>query len=189
MKQPAGSERTLVLMGAIALVLFGYVFGLLLPLNRQAGDLTRDRIAFEGQLERADNMYTSAQRAEEEIVKLKEQTAAMMFPQSDVGVEMVRRLERLARETQLTITSIRPEDSEAIDGAIRYPATFKVEADFADLIDLMYKLEQPDTRLWLEGVEIQAPRRDEDKLQATFYVAAYGSAPDAAGKEAADAAA
>ena len=189
MRQVAGREKTLILIGVIALVLFAYVFGILLPMNRTAADLTRDRIAFEGQIERADSMYSSAQRAEGDIAKLREETAALMLPEPEVSVEMVRRLERLARGTKLTITSIRPEDIETVDGVLKYPATFKVEAEFADLIDLMYKLEQPDTRLWLEGVEIQAPRREGESLQATFYVAAYGSVPGEQKQEGADAAA
>jgi hypothetical protein len=50
----------------------------------------------------------------------------------------------------------------------------------------MFDLEKPDRRLWVEGVEISAPRRDEEKLQATFYIEAY-TQPDESEKTDAEA--
>jgi hypothetical protein len=62
------------------------------------------------------------------------------------------------------------------EGAVKYPATFQVEAGFSDLVRLMFELEQPERRLWVEGVEISADRQVGGRLQATFYVAAYAEA-------------
>jgi hypothetical protein len=53
-----------------------------------------------------------------------------------------------------------------------------LEADFSDLVLLMFALERPGRRLWVEGVEISAGRQARGRLQATFYVAAYAESEE-----------
>jgi len=173
MRQLSARERRLLPIAAVALILFVYVAGLILPLNDRSKGLAEELEMLKGQTERAEMMYAAAETAASDIAALREQTQALMFLEGDVRVGMVRELESLARQTKLSITSIRPEEPQSTDGAIKYPATVKVEADFSELVRLMFDLEQPDRRLWVEGVEISAPRRGEEKLQATFYVEAY----------------
>lgn len=173
MRQLSLRERRLLLIAAVALVLFVYVAGLILPLGNRSKGLTEELELLRGQAERAEMMYAAAEAAVTDIAALREQTQALMFLEGDVRVGMVRQLESLAREAKLSITSIRPEEPQSADGVMKYPATVKVEADFSELVRLMFDLEQPDSRLWVEGVEISAPRRGEEKLQATFYLATY----------------
>ena len=178
MRQLSARERRLLLIAVAALVAFVYFAGLLLPLSNRSRELGDELELLRGETERADMMYAAAEAAASDIAALREQTQALMFPDGDVRVDMVRELERLAREAKLTITSIRPEGPQSTDGSVKYPATFKVEADFSELVTLMFNLEQPSRRLWLEGIEISAPRRDEEKLQATFYVVTYAQADE-----------
>jgi len=166
-------ERRLLPVAAVALILFVYVAGLILPLSNRSKDLTEELELLKGQTERAEMMYAAAEAAASRIADLRERTQALMFLKGDVRVGMVRELESLAGEANLSITSIRPEEPQSTEGAMKYPATVKVEAEFSELIRLMFDLEKPDRRLWVEGVEISAPRRDEEKLQATFYIEAY----------------
>ena len=173
MRQFSVRERRLLPVAAVALILFVYVAGLILPLSNRSKDLTEELELLKGQTERAEMMYDAAETAASRIADLREQTQALMFLKGDVRVGMVRELESLAGEANLSITSIRPEEPQSTEGAMKYPATVKVEAEFSELIRLMFDLEKPDRRLWVEGVEISAPRRDEEKLQATFYIEAY----------------
>lgn len=173
MRQLSHRERRLVIIAAAALILFVYVAGLILPLSGKSRALTEELELLRGQTERADMMYAAAETAVSDISALRQHSQELMFVEGDVRVGMVRELEVLARQAKLAITSIRPEEPQSTEGAVKYPATVKVEADFADLVRLLFDLEQPDRRLWVEGVEISAPRRGEEKLQATFYVEAY----------------
>ncbi len=178
MRQLSAREKRLLLIGAAALVVFVYVAGLILPLSNRSRELAEELELLEGQVERADMMYRGAEAAASDIAALQEQTQALMFPDEEVRVGMVRELERLAREAKFTITSIRPEEPETADGSVKYPVTFEVEADFPELVRLMFDLERPSRRLWVEGVEISAPRRGEEKLRATLYVAGYAQAQE-----------
>ncbi len=173
MKQLGPEHRRLLGIGAAALIAVLYVVGLLLPLNAKTRELSSEMESLKGAVERSQMMYHAAQAAESDVAALQEDMRALMFPDGDVRVSMVRELERLAAETGLTITSIRPEQPERAGGAMKYPATFRVEAAFSDLVLLMFELEQPARRFWVEGVEISADRKGQAKLQATFYVAAY----------------
>jgi hypothetical protein len=98
----------------------------------------------------------------------------------------VREIEKLSKELGVTVTSFRPGQSESADGSTRHPAVFKVDADLGKIVRLLYELEQPSRRLWVEGVEVAAARQGEKTLTATIYVAAYSPARES---EAADAAA
>lgn len=173
MRQLSIREKRLLPIAAVALVLFAYVAGLIIPLSNKSEALAAELEQLKGNAERAEMMYAAAEAAAGDIAALREQTEKLMFLEGDVRVGMVREIEKLARQANLSITSIRPEEPQSTEGAMRYPATVKAEADFPQLVRLLFDLEQPDRRLWVEGVEIAAPRRGEDQLQATFYLEAY----------------
>lgn len=183
MRQLSARERRLLLIAAAALVVFVYVAGVILPLGNRSKELSQELELLKGQAERAEMMYAAAETAASDIAALREQTEALMFVEGDVRVGMVRELESLARQAKLTITSIRPDEPQSIDGAVKYPATVKAEAEFSELVHLMFDLEQPSRRLWVEGVDISAPRRGEAKLQATFYVVAYAKPQESEEKD------
>lgn len=184
MRQVSAQDRRLLLIGAAALLVFAYVFGVLLPLHAKARELASEQESLSGLIERAQMMYKAAQAAQAEIARLAGQTEELMFPEGDVRVSMVRQLESLAEETGLTITSVQPEEPQSVDGSVKYRATFKVEASFSELIRLMFELEQPTRRLWVEGIEISADRQAGAQVQATFYIAAYGQAMGSEGADA-----
>ncbi|MCJ7797041.1 MAG: type II secretion system protein M, partial [Thermoleophilia bacterium] len=91
---------------------------------------------------------------------------------------MVGEIEKLSKELGVTLTSIRPGEVESADGSTRHPVTLKVEADLGKIVRLLYELEQPSRRLWVEGMEIASPRQTEGKLTGTVYVAAYSPLPE-----------
>ncbi len=184
MRQMSAQDKRLLLIGAAAVVVFAYVFGLLLPLHAKARELASEQESLSGLMERAQMMYSAAQAAEADLAELASQTHELMFPEGDVRVSMVRQLESLATETGLTITRVRPEEPQSIEGSVKYRTTFTVEASFSEVVRLMFKLEEPTRRLWVEGVEISADRQAGDRVQATFYVAAYGRTPESEGADA-----
>jgi Tfp pilus assembly protein PilO len=178
MRPLASEHRRLLVIGAAAFIVFFYLLVVLMPLSARGRELSSERESLNGAIERAQMMYEAAQGALDDVAALREEIDSLIFPEGNVPVNMVRRLERLAADTGLTITSIRPERPEMIDGAVRHPATFKLEADFSDLVLLMFALERPGRRLWVEGVEISAGRQARGRLQATFYVAAYAESEE-----------
>ena len=178
MKTITTREKNLLLVGALVLILFVYAFVLLFPAQRALGDLAAEKVRLESQLEHANTLYRRAEGATSEIAALRQHMGEFLFPDPETTVASVRALEKLAGETGAVITRIRPEDPSVADGLIRYPATVRVEATFSELVRLLYELEQPDTRLWVEGTEIAAGRQSGDDLQATIYVATYRQAEE-----------
>ena len=159
MRQLAPQQRRLLAIGAAAIVVLLYFVTLLMPLTAVRRELSLQRDSLNGAIERSQMMSHAAQAARDDVAELLKDIDTLMFTDGDVRVNMVRQLERVAADTGLTITSIRPDEPEMTDAAVKYPATFQVEAGFSDLVLLMFELEQPERRLWVEGVEISADRQ------------------------------
>jgi Tfp pilus assembly protein PilO len=186
MRQLTPREKVVLVIGAAALLIFGYVFGILAPARRSLARTRGELAQLTDQLDQARRMYEDALAARQQIGALKQQSQALMFPSADVQSGMVREIEKLSKELGVTVTSIRPGEAESADGSTRHPAVLKVDADLGKIVRLLYELEQPSRRLWVEGVEVAAARKGENTLTATIYVAAYSPARES---EAADAAA
>lgn len=171
-------ERNFLLFGALVLILFVYSFGLLLPAQRTLSELGAEEQGLNSQIENANTLYQRAEGAAEEIAALRQRVDELFFTESEVTVASVRALEKLASETGAVITRIRPDDPSLTGDLVRYPATVKVEATFSELVRLLYELEQPETRLWVEGAEIATGRQSGDDLQATIYIVGYRQAEE-----------
>jgi Tfp pilus assembly protein PilO len=173
MRQLTPREKAIVGVGAAAVVIFAYLFGLLLPARRAAASIAQQQTEVRDQLDQAERMYHDAMSAQTKIASLKKQSQDIMFPAADVQSGTVREIEKLSKELDVTVTSIRPGDPESADGSTRYPTVIRVEADLGKIVRLLYGLEQPNRRLWVEGAEITSARQTGATLQATIYVAAY----------------
>jgi hypothetical protein len=170
-------ERVLLVVGAIAAVGFVCIFGLILPMRDSAGKLAQTAASLRAKVKEANRMYSEVPKVVEEIATLRADTLGLMFDAADARVGVMREIDRLAAELDLTVASLRPGEAEAVAGCVKYPTTFVVESDFSRLVRLLYELEQPDHRLWVEGVEITASRTGGGRLRATLHVAAYVAAP------------
>jgi Tfp pilus assembly protein PilO len=184
MRQLTPREKIIVAIGAAALVVFAYGFALLLPARRALAGAVNQRDQYRRQLDDADRMYREAAAARGKIAALRQQSHSLMSPWPDVVSGLVAEIEKLSKELGVTVTSIRPSETDSADGSTRQPATVKVEADLGDIVRLLYELEQPSRRLWVEGVEITSPRQGEGKLTATVYLAAYSPLPESEARDA-----
>jgi Tfp pilus assembly protein PilO len=178
MRQLTPREKVIVSIGAAALVVFAYGFLLLLPARRALSGAVSQQAEYRDQLSQAERMYREAIAARGEIAGLRGQSQSLMCPWPDVMSGMVGEIEKLSKELGVTLTSIRPGEVESADGSTRHPVTLKVEADLGKIVRLLYELEQPSRRLWVEGMEIASPRQTEGKLTGTVYVAAYSPLPE-----------
>ncbi len=181
MRQLSPREKVIAAIGLAVAVIFGYLFILLLPARRASADMASQQAQLQDQLERANQMYKSALSAADEIAKLKKQSQDLMFPAADVQSGMVSEIEKLSKELMVSVTSIRPGDPEKTDGAMRYPSVIKFEADLGKIVRVLYELEQPNHRLWVEGVEITSARQAGGILSATIYVASYAPSRESEG--------
>jgi Tfp pilus assembly protein PilO len=86
---------------------------------------------------------------------------------------VMREVSQLSRDLGLRLTSIKPGEPESVQDCIRYPLTFRVEADLAHIVRLLYEVEQPEHRLWVEGLEIGPGPRGGSDLAATVHTATY----------------
>ena len=97
---------------------------------------------------------------------------------------VMRDISQLSSDLGLRLTSIRPDEPESIQNSVRYPLTFRVEADFAHIVRLLYELEQPPHRLWVEGIEIGPGPRGQAEPSALVHVATYTVRPASEGSDA-----
>jgi Tfp pilus assembly protein PilO len=173
MRRYGSRERVFVVSAGAVLVVFAYLLVFMLPAQRTLADLKRQQTQLRQQLEQAGLMYREGLAAQQQIAALKAQSQSLMFQSSDVQLGMVTQIEKLSKELGVTVTSIRPGEAELAVGSTRHPAVFKVDADLGKIVRLLYELEEPGRRLWVEGVEITSARQTGDVLSATIYVSAY----------------
>jgi hypothetical protein len=168
----------LVLIGAMALAAFLLAFGLVLPTRNRAAELARTEQRLSAKIAQATSMYAESLREAEEIVGLQAELQEVMFPDKDASIAVVRQIDQLASEFDLRITSIRPGEVGPMSGSIRHPVTVTVESDFPGIVRLLYELERPQRRLWVEGVEMTLSRQESGGIQANVHVAVYLQPPD-----------
>jgi len=173
MRQLSGREKALLILGGVALVLFVYLFGLLLPTLDTAARLARAEASVNEKVATAARMYGKRSQIEQEIYALRTQTAELMLSTADVRVAVMRKIDALASAYGVSVTSVRPDEPEPMSGFVKYPTTIEIESDFAHLVRLLYELEQPANRLWVEEVKISSGRGKTDELRATLQVAVY----------------
>jgi len=178
MRQLSPRERIFVTLGGIFVFLAIYLWGFLLPLRGKSYRLRQEATTLRSQIEQSQLMYQEAPSIADEIHDLDRHVEAVMFPERDLRSGMVRSLESLSSEFDVTITSIRPADPETVDGAVKYPATVRAVAELPRLVRLLFELERPERRLWVEGIEITSARQTDEELQATIYLAVYGPADE-----------
>jgi len=178
MRQLSPRERIIVTLGGIFILVAVYLWGFFLPLRGDASRLRQEASTLRSQIERSQRMYRESPSVAEEISDLHRQVEAVIFPEQELRSGMVRSLEDLSSELDVTITSIRPADPETVDGAVKYPATVRAVAELSRLVRFLYELERPERRLWVEGAEITSARQTGAELQATIYLAVYGPADE-----------
>lgn len=182
MRRLSTRERFLVTFGGVALVGFALVFALILPMADRARSLARDEAALRDAIAEAAKMYEAAPAIRADVESLRAQVARLMFPRENVKVEVVREIDRLASELDLRVTNVRPPgEPESVADCVRYTMSFKAESTFAKSVRLLYELEHPERRLWVEEVDIGRGREAGVELQIDVQVAAY--VPTKAGEE------
>lgn len=176
MRSLSARERVLLAVGVVALVVFLFSVGVVLPMRNGAAKLAATEHSLSGRIQQATRMYLEASDLVQEIASLRRELRGVMFPDQDVIVGMMRKIDRVASELKVRVASIRPGETEPLGGALKYPVTVTVECEFPQLVRLLYELERSEQRLWVEGVEITSGRQEAGQLQANIYLAVYSYA-------------
>jgi nucleotide-binding universal stress UspA family protein len=175
-------ERFLIIVAGAALIGFVLAFGVIVPMARRAAELARNEAEYREVIAEADSMYRAVPTIEAEVADLRSETAQLMFPREEAKIAIVHEIDKLAAEAGVRLTRVTPPgDPEPAAGCLKYSASFRADSSFAEAIDLLYKLERPDRRLWVEGVEIISARGAGDELQVNVQLAVY--VPIEAGEE------
>jgi hypothetical protein len=185
MNTMTGRERWLLAAAVAAAVVFVYIVWLVMPLRSRADSVAREYEALNAGIGAAERMYEATRGMPEVLEKLRAQSVAQLFSDPDVPMAVMRQLDTLASDVGIVVASVVPEEPELIDGLTRYPTLFKIETDFPSLIRLLYEIERPEQRLWVEAVRINRGRGNA-KLQAEIRAAAFAPAPEGEGPDAQD---
>jgi hypothetical protein len=163
------------MVAALALVAFVLVFGVALPMADRAASLAVKQSKLRAQIAEAAKLFGRTPAMEQEIETLRADSAKLVVAHGDPKVAVVHEIDQLASDLNLRVTSMKPPgDAEPVGGLLRYPASFKVESDFSHVVRLLYELERPERRLWVETVEITTSGRAAgDELQVSISVAVY----------------
>jgi len=162
-------ERLLIIAAAAVLVGSVLVFAVALPMLDRAGKLAADTKELTDRIAEASRMYEGLPAMREESASLAAEVGDLTKSRADAA----RELDGLTSDLGIRLVSVRPEDPEPVADCLKYVTTFNVETDYAHMIRLLYELEQPGHRLWVEEVMISPPRRGANELQVIITVAAY----------------
>lgn len=177
MKRMSSRDRALLITAGAAIAAFAFTFGIALPSADQMADLSRDIGELKSKLARATKMYAQAPAIESEIAASQEALSALAHPEGEIIPAIVREIESRAADLGLTVSSIRPAEPVPTDGCLRYPIRIEVEANCDRVVKLLYELEKEGSRLWVEGVEVNAERGATSALRTTVNIAVYALLP------------
>lgn len=177
MRRLSGRERSLVMFAAAAVVGFVLLFGVGLPMRDRGVRLAEEEEELSGKIEEAARMHERTPAIREEIETLAAEAEGVMFPWEDVKEGVVREIAKLAAEWGMDVTNLTPPgEAEAVSGCLKYSASVTGGATFAQMVRLLYELEQPSRRLWVEAVDITSGHRGGEKLTVTVHLAVYARA-------------
>ena len=179
MRQLSQRERMLVLFAALALIGFILVFVIGLPMRNRSLSLARDVDNLRHEIAQAKSLYAQMPEIQTEIQELRARAAGLMLEKSNVKVEVVHEIDRLTSDLGMSVTGVTPPgDAEPVSGCLKYTASFRADSSFSEIVRLLYKLEQPSRRLWVEGIEITPGRKGGEALHVDVHVAVYVPAPE-----------
>lgn len=166
-------ERALLAAGAAALVLSALVFGLARPMLARSRQLAREAESLRAELEEAAAIREAAPEIEEELARLRAAAADIARPAGYVAPQLVRDIEALSARLGVSLTRVRPGEPQPSAGCMKYPITFEFESSYDQMVRMLYELEQPAERLWVEGAEISSVRGTPGRLRTVIHAYAY----------------
>lgn len=176
-------ELAIALVGLFVVVAFLLLFAVALPMRDRARKLADQARASRRQIDEAAQVEKRRPAVEREIASLQSKVDAVLRPGAEVTPALVRDIEKLCERMGVRMIRVRPEEPAPAGGCMRYPVMFEVESTDDQAVRLLYELEQPQERLWVEGVEIGTARGAAGKLRTVVHVAAYGRAPESEGDD------
>src|SRR5574340_309664 len=167
-------EKPVLIAAGAALAAFLLLFFVALPMRDTAKNLRGQIRTLTTAVDEAQTMYRQLPAAEEEVKRLKADTSQLFLPENaEVTPSLVREISQLNSDLGVDLSSIRPAEPEVAGNGMKYPVTFRVDADFSHIVRLLFELEQPPHRLWGEGIEITPGAKGETGHSALIYVSAY----------------
>ncbi len=173
MRKLSGRDRILLTAWLAGLVLLALVIGVARPMHARWRGLKKDIATLRQSIAVATAMYRETPAVETEVAELAQIVSTLSRPADEVGPAMIREIDRLTGELGVQLLTLRPGDVEDLDVCRKHTAVFEVESDFPRIVRLLYRLERPPLRLWVEGVDLTSDRTPENKVRAKISVAAY----------------
>ncbi len=177
MRKMSRRDRILLGVWAAGLVIAALAIGVARPMQKRWSSLKRDIASLQKSISEAEAMYRETPAVEAEAAQLGAVVNTLSRPSDEVGPAMIREIDQLTRELGVQLLTLRPGDVKDLDVCKKHTAVFEVESDFGRMTRLLYRLEEPPLRLWVEGVEISSDRTPENKVRAKVSVAAYTVEP------------
>jgi Tfp pilus assembly protein PilO len=172
-KRLSARERVLLVAAGGTLIILVLVFAVMLPMLDRGVTLTARTRQLSARMERALSVYRTMPQTEKQLAALREEIGRVVRGETAAAEEVVRDIDHLTADLGLRLESLRPGKAERVSGCVRYPATFDVVSGYASIVRLLYALEQPEHRLWVEAVKISPSGGSENELRASVRVVAY----------------
>jgi Tfp pilus assembly protein PilO len=173
MKRLPSQDRTLIVLGLVAVAAVLALLVVVLPLRAKARQLSREAEALQAKIGEAETMYGRFPTEAARLANLEKQIGSVCRPQANPSPEVVREIQQLSSDLGLQLISVRPSEPTVGEGYTKFATTFELQASFADIVRLLYELETPPHSLWVDAAEITSDQGGGADLRATVTVAAY----------------
>jgi Tfp pilus assembly protein PilO len=166
------NQREKIMIGlAVAVAL---VFGTPMVMSAFGSSESTEQAVARLQVQRRDKEQ-AAQRLEKQTDQLRPQVERMAWnvPPEQLRQEIVRKISNLAQASNVTLVSTRPLKPRSLDVITEVTVELHVSATLPHLVQFLFPLQQPGSRLTVDRLRLSATNTDTDLLDVDLNVSGY----------------
>ena len=91
----------------------------------------------------------------------------------DLGPNALSKLAAVAKVNNVKVQAFRPQRTTDVSGLTMVPFQVSIDGKFVDVLKFIQAVDQPDTKMALQGVQFSSTDGNSDKVNAMVTVCAY----------------